>query len=81
MLTGKFPSFPGVRLYGTAGERRQATPEELRRLQERKGFASRLKGGKLIWSDLTIVRDIHISSARPIKYPKMMEHLLDDTAP
>lgn len=76
LITGKFSSYPGIRLYGTAGERRQATPEELTKLQERKGILSILKGSKLIWADLTTVRDIQITSVRPIKYPRMMEHLL-----
>lgn len=74
---GKFSSYPGIRLYGTAGERRQASPEELTRLKKRMGAAALLKGRHLIWADLTTVRDVQITSVRPIKYPKMMEHLLD----
>lgn len=76
LFTGKFASYPGIRLYGTAGETRQATPEELTRLKKRMGIASVLRGSKLIWAGLTTVRDVQITSVRPIKYPKMMEHLL-----
>lgn len=73
---GQFLSHPGVRLYGEVGELRQASTAEMGRLKKRIGLANYLKGSKLIWSNLTTVRDITLSSVEPVKYPKMMDHLL-----
>lgn len=75
LLIGRFTSPPGVRLYGTVGSLRAATPEELARVRHRVQPASRLKGSKLIWSDFAQVRDIHFTSFRPVLYPKMTEGL------
>ena len=78
LLKGKFLSYPGLRLYGVAGDRRKASSDEIARLKARIGHAKYLKGSNLIWSGLETVRDIQIKSVRPIKYPKMMEHLIAD---
>lgn len=72
---GKFPTPPGVRLYGTVGSLREATEEELKAINKRIKPMSWLKGSKLIWSSFTHVRDIHFNDFRPVQYPKMMEHL------
>ena len=80
LFKGRFLSYPGIRLYGVVGDCRQATTREKERLSERVGRARLLKGSKLIWSGLETVRDIKLNSVRPIKYPKMMEHLLASSA-
>lgn len=75
LLGGRFISPPGVRLYGTAGARRVATPEELERVHQRVRRTRWMKGSRLLWSNFTHVRDIRFTSFRPVSYPSMMEHL------
>ncbi|MGW4354382.1 pyridoxamine 5'-phosphate oxidase family protein [Nocardia sp. NPDC004582] len=75
LLTARFPSPPGVRLYGTAGPRRAATEEELRQVRARVRIPARLAGGRLLWSDFSHVRDISFTGYRPVRYPHMMSHL------
>lgn len=74
-LKGKFKSAPGVRLYGTIGELRDATDEEKQAVEQRIKPLSWTKGSKLLWSDFHQVRDIKLTDFRPIEYPKMMDHL------
>lgn len=77
-LIGRFASPPGVRLYGTAGPLRPATPEELHDIQERVRPSRWLKGSRLLWTDFTHVRDIQFTAFRPVSYPVMMGHLWQD---
>lgn len=74
-LKGKFVSPPGVRLYGTVGQLREAKDNEVAAINQRIKPMSWMKGSKLIWSSFTHVRDIEFSDFRPVQYPKMMEHL------
>jgi uncharacterized protein len=74
-LLGRFTSPPGVRLYGTAGPLREATPGELKQIESRVRSLKWLKGTQLIWSSFTHVRDLEFTSFRPVNYPVMMEHL------
>ncbi|MFI5501077.1 pyridoxamine 5'-phosphate oxidase family protein [Nocardia asteroides] len=78
LLAGRFMGAPGVRLYGTAGPRRLASGAELERVQRRVRPMRVLKGGRLLWSDFTHVRDIDFSSARLVRYPVMMSHLCQE---
>ncbi|AYF73717.1 pyridoxamine 5'-phosphate oxidase family protein [Nocardia yunnanensis] len=71
LLTGRFPTAPGVRLYGTVGATRPATAEELRRVRERVRIPVRLKGGRMLWSNFGHVRDISFTDYRPVGYPHM----------
>ncbi|MEC3918747.1 pyridoxamine 5'-phosphate oxidase family protein [Nocardia sp. CDC160] len=75
LLTGRFPAPPGVRLYGTVGPKRAATTEELRRVRNRVRIPLHLKGGRLLWSDFSQVRDLTFTDYRPVRYPHMMSHL------
>jgi uncharacterized protein len=75
LMAGRFASPPGVRLYGTAGPLRKATPGELRQIENRIRSSRWLKGTQLIWSSFTHVRDLEFTSFRPVSYPVMMEHL------
>jgi len=74
-LFGQFVAPPGVRLFGTAGPKRQATPEEIRLIETRVKPSKWLKGAQLLWSDFSHVRDIKFNSYRPVTYPKMMSGL------
>ncbi|GAB2506211.1 pyridoxamine 5'-phosphate oxidase family protein [Nocardia heshunensis] len=75
LLRGRFSTLPGVRLYGTAGPRRPATESELNQVRNRVRPMQFLKGGRLLWSNFTHVRDITFTTARPVRYPVMMSHL------
>ncbi|KZY60084.1 pyridoxamine 5'-phosphate oxidase [Oleiphilus sp. HI0071] len=75
LFKGKFLSPPGVRLYGTVGQLREATKEEIAAVNKRIKPLAWSKGSKLIWSSFTHVRDIKFNDFRPVQYPKMMEHL------
>lgn len=70
LYTGRFLSYSGVRLYGGAGELRQASDAELKELKDRIGMAKYLKGSKLICSRLDKVRDIKLTSVEPINILK-----------
>jgi hypothetical protein len=61
----------GVRLLGTAGQRREATPEEL------DGFARRvrrlrfLRGHGLLWGRLRMVREVRFHAFEPVRLPPL----------
>lgn len=74
-LLGRFTSPPGVRLYGRAHPRREATPAEVAAIEARVRPTRWLKGSKLLWSNFTHVRDIDFTSFRPVSYPVMMQCL------
>ncbi|MEV6216886.1 pyridoxamine 5'-phosphate oxidase family protein [Nocardia sp. NPDC051833] len=72
LLAGRFPAAPGVRLDGTLGARRPAIAEELDEVRRRVRPMRLLRGGKLLWSDFTHVRDITVTGFRLVRYPVMM---------
>jgi len=76
LLEGKFDSPPGVRLIGTVGERRPATPGEIEAWQKKVGFAKAMKGYKIMWENMSHVRDIKFESYEPIYLSQMTEGLL-----
>lgn len=75
LLTGRFIAPPAVRLFGTVGPLRAATPLELEQVRRSVRKTQWLKGGKMLWSDFSHVRDIAFTEFRPVRYPVMMEHL------
>ncbi len=64
---GKFLIPPGVRLTGTAGERREATAEERELFKKRVKHYRMFKGYDLLWSKLRYVREIHFDAYEPIR--------------
>jgi len=78
LLKGRFEAFPGVRLYGKVGDTRKATAAEMLCLKKRIGPAKFLNGAQQIWSGLETVRDISFHGVEPVKYPKMMQHLVEN---
>lgn len=78
LLFGRFTSAPGVRLYGTVGAKRPATSAELDQVRRRVRPMLALRGGRLLWSDFSHVRDITFTEFRLVRYPVMMAHLLPD---
>jgi len=75
LFKGKFESAPGLRLYGTVGELRQATAGEIDAYKKRVHSSRRLKGNHMLWQNLETVREITLTSFKPVTYPKMMSHL------
>ena len=70
---------PGIRLWGTAGERRKATKEEIEYLHRRiqsvlpmlGKIIRHLNGYKILWGDMKYVRDIEFSKYEYVKFGKM----------
>lgn len=83
LLKKKFADEPGIRLWGSAGERRKATKEEIELLHRKIQSAlpvigllfSKLKGYKLLWGDLKYVREIQFHSFEQIKFGEMTRSL------
>ncbi|MBZ2167431.1 pyridoxamine 5'-phosphate oxidase family protein [Marinobacter sp. F4216] len=75
LFKGQFKSAPAVRLFGEVSEPRKATQEEIEKLQNAIRITSKLKGHKLLWSDLTRVRDIKFDAFSPATYPAMCDGL------
>ncbi len=75
LLAGRFTAPPGVRLYGVAGPRRQATSEELAHLANRIQSVKETKGSIALWNHLSFVRDIAIEDFEPIRYPRATDGL------
>ena len=66
LLQGRFTSPPAIRLVGTVGEKREATPEEMQLFHRRVGRYHFLKGYDLLWSRLRFVRDVTFDAALPV---------------
>lgn len=66
---GRFASPPGVRLMGTAGERRTATEEERAWWRRQVKPFRRMKGFEGMWGDrnLAQVRELHFDAFKPIQ--------------
>jgi len=75
LMDGKFPSPPGVRLLGTAGQAREGTQQEKDLFQKRMGFARPMKGYKLMWEGMHRVRDTNFDAYEPIELGAMMAGL------
>lgn len=75
LYKGRFDSSPGIRLFGTAGERRPASDAEKAMYRARVKPLRRTKGYARIWRDLNHVRDISIDRFDPVSYPNMTQHL------
>lgn len=73
LLKGRFVSPPGVRLYGRVGPIREATAEEVEKIEKRVKPSQWMKGARMLWSGFTHVRDIEFTHYKPITYPVMMD--------
>ena len=78
LMVGRFETPPGVRLYGTVGERREARPEEIARFRKRISFLRFFKGYDLLWKDFEYARDVHFDSFEPIQAGAMTRDLWKD---
>lgn len=75
LVAGKFSVPPAIRLYGEVGELREATEAELLLWQKRVKSVSFTKGHKLIWRDMSKVRDIRFTRVEPVKIGQMTRGL------
>jgi hypothetical protein len=65
---GSFARTPAVRLIGRAApEARRASPAEISRWRRRLGPVWQLEGSRILWSNLTEVRDLWIERIEPIR--------------
>jgi len=75
LVQGKFMTPPSVRLMGTVGEPRKASPEEIRLWEERIALAKGTKGYALLWEKFGRVRDITFDAFEPVLVGEMTEGL------
>jgi pyridoxamine 5'-phosphate oxidase-like protein len=71
LLLGRASRPFGVRLHGTAGERREATPEERERFLRRVRRFRFLRGHGLLWGKLRTVRDVRFDAIEPVRVPPL----------
>ena len=71
LIKGAFAAPPGIRLYGTVGEKRLATPDELRLWHRRISPFRLTKGYRILWKSMRYVREIYFESYEPIKLGAM----------
>jgi hypothetical protein len=61
----------GVRLYGTAGARREATADELGVFSRRVRRLRSLRGHGLLWGKLRMVREVQFHAFEPVRLPPL----------
>lgn len=71
LIGGHFSSPPAVRLYGEAGECRQASEKEISRWQHRVKTMKFTRGHASMWSGMKTVRDIKITKIEPVAMGEM----------
>ncbi len=75
LISGRFSSLPALRLGGRAGEKRQATAEEIALLRKFIRAFKLFKGYDILWSNMTHVRDIVFDSCENINAKEMTYRL------
>jgi len=76
LVRGRYDAWPGIRLYGTVGESRQARPGEIDRWRKRVARFKRLKGYTLLWKYVDQVRDIQFTHYEPLQMGAMTHQLM-----
>ncbi|MCG7550732.1 hypothetical protein [Pseudoalteromonas sp. Of7M-16] len=71
LIKGEFGSRPAVRLYGTLGVLRDATDSEKARFQRRVKSTRFTRGYKLLWKDMSKVREIEFDRVEQVKIGAM----------
>ena len=75
LFCGKFSEYPGVKLYGELGDKRDATPKEFRAFQRRVRNTKMLKGHQYLWKDMSQIREIKFTRAEKINLGNMTNQL------
>ncbi|PIE67035.1 MAG: pyridoxamine 5'-phosphate oxidase [Deltaproteobacteria bacterium] len=76
IFSGRFIGWPGIRLYGTVGPSRKGTTKEIDRWRRRMKRFKRMKGYKILWADVSTVRDIQFQRFEPVHLGTMTRHLV-----
>ena len=71
LIRGRFNLPPAVRLYGTAGTRREATTREIALWHRRVKSARFTRGHNLMWSQMKMVREIEFHKIMPVHMGEM----------
>jgi hypothetical protein len=74
-MEGIFSMPPAVRLYGTAGELRKAAKAEVEAWQKKVALASKTRGYKIMWENMSHARDITFDSFEPVVIGEMTAEL------
>ena len=75
LFKNKFSNYPGIKLYGQLGNKRNATDRELDRLRRRMRATNLLKGNTYLWGDMQYVREVTFTKAEKINLGKMTNDL------
>ncbi len=75
LLLGRFVDYPALRLYGHAGALREATDDELKRWQSIIKDVKFTRGYRLMWKDMTMVREITFTKVEVVKIGEMTKGL------
>lgn len=75
LLRGRFSQLPAVRLMGSVGERRKATPLEIELWRKRVRRVRWLRGFNLLWGQFEYVREIDFDAFEPVQLGVMTQHL------
>lgn len=71
LLSGRFPSAPGLRLTGVAGTRRPPTDREVEWFRRRVRPARWTRGYRLLWTNFEGGREVRFEEALPIRLGRM----------
>ncbi len=74
-VRGRFVEYPGVRLIGTIGPRRESTQRERERFEARVRLLRRLRGYDALWNDVGHVRDIEFTALNYVRIGRATRHL------
>jgi hypothetical protein len=75
LLSGRFSMPPAVRLHGVAKELRPAMEGEVSLWQKRVNSARFSKGHKLMWREMSMVREIEFDRIEPVHIGRMTQGL------
>lgn len=78
IFQGRFSRPPAIRLYGRLGELREGTPAERDRFQRLVKPVRGTKGHRLMWEDMSRVRELTFERAEGANLGKMTEALWKD---
>lgn len=76
IFSGSFNGWPGIRLYGTVGPSRKGSAEEIDRWRRGVKRYKRTKSYKLLWADISTVRDIRFQRFEPVHLGPMTRDLV-----
>jgi hypothetical protein len=75
LLLGRFGRLPAVRLYGVANELRKADERELAQWRRRVRRVRFSRGYRLMWRDMSMVREIEFDRIEPVTVGAMTRGL------